>query len=157
MSKTSSSLLHNEIEELRAEMGGTFSGIARDQLADETVKALMALRGLIVEAAQHDQVSHREMAKRLGVSANNVARQINADADMYVGSAVALAHALGRRWRFTLEPNAHSEHPSRNFRVIDQPVTEPPIVDVASGVWDSTTTLLHRQEPAVLQTTVGVE
>jgi transcriptional regulator with XRE-family HTH domain len=64
------------------------------------------VRGQILAAAKDEGVGVRELARRMKISASAVSRQLRSEADMRFSTAILLARALGRRWRFLLSPSA---------------------------------------------------
>lgn len=140
MSQPSSDRSPTQMDDLDVYLG-RFDGsgdVERDRVAEKVVRALLEVRSKLVEAAQHQKISIREIARRLDVSPNNVARQLGDERDMKIGTAVMLAEALGRDWRFELIHDVLSTHPTRNFRVLSAPIATPDVTTTAAEVWSAT-------------------
>ena len=74
----------------------------RDAEAEDIAGILGTIRAQLLAAAKAEGVSTREMARRLGVSAAAVSRQLRSDRDLRVSTAVLLARALNRHWSVQL-------------------------------------------------------
>ena len=102
MSKTSTHNPEPLDEELIELLGAGIAAPIRDEEAEEIAGVLGTIRGQLLAAAKVDRVSTREMARRLGVSAAAVSRQLRSDRDLRVSTAVLLARALKRHWNIEL-------------------------------------------------------
>ena len=102
MSKTSTHNPEPLDEELIELLGAGTAAPIRDEEAEEIAGVLGTIRGQLLAAAKEDRVSTREMARRLGVSAAAVSRQLRSDRDLRVSTAVLLARALKRHWNIEL-------------------------------------------------------
>ena len=102
MSKTSTHNPEPLDEALVALVGAGTAEPARDAEAEDIAGALGTIRAQLLAAAREKGVSTREMARRLGVSAAAVSRQLRSDRDLRVSTAVLLARALDRRWSVQL-------------------------------------------------------
>lgn len=117
MSKTST---HNQEpldEELIELLGDGNAAPIRDEEAEEIADALGSIRRQLLAAAKVEGVSVREMARRLGVSAAAVSRQLRSDHDLRVSTAVLLARTLKRHWSVELE-KATQRAPRANISVV---------------------------------------
>ena len=104
MSKTSTHNPQPPDEELSALLGTGTAAPIRDEEAEEIARVLGTIRSQLLAAAKEQRVGTRELARRLGVSAAAVSRQLRSDRDLRVSTAVLLARALGRHWTLALEP-----------------------------------------------------
>jgi hypothetical protein len=68
----------------------------------EVAVAVGRVRGQILAAAKKEGIGVRELARRMKISASAVSRQLRSEGDMRFSTAVLFAHALGRRWHFSL-------------------------------------------------------
>ena len=89
-------------EALIALVGAGTATPIRDAEAEDIAGILGMIRAQLLAAAKAEGVSTREMARRLGVSAAAVSRQLRSDRDLRVSTAVLLARALNRRWSVQL-------------------------------------------------------
>ncbi len=88
--------------QLIALLGADAATPIRDPEAEDVAGVLGTIRAQLLAAAREEGVSTREMARRLGVSAAAVSRQLRSDRDLRVSTAVLLARALNRRWHVQL-------------------------------------------------------
>lgn len=102
MSKTSTHNPEPLDEALIALVGAGTAAPIRDAEAEAIAGVLGTIRAQLLAAAREQGVSTREMARRLGVSAVAVSRQLRSDRDLRVSTAVLLARALDRRWSVQL-------------------------------------------------------
>ena len=102
MSKTSTHNPEPLDEALVALVGTGTAAPIRDAEAEAIAGVLGTIRAQLLAAAREQGVSTREMARRLGVSAAAVSRQLRSDRDLRVSTAVLLARALDRRWSVQL-------------------------------------------------------
>ena len=98
--------------ELIALVGAGAATPIRDPEAEDIADLLGTIRRQVLSAAREDGVSTREIARRLGVSAAAVSRQLRSDHDLRVSTVVLLARALDRRWSLTLKPANPSTRPT---------------------------------------------
>lgn len=120
MSKTSTPDPEPLDEELIELLGAGYAPPVRDEEAEEIADLLGMIRGQLLAAAKEDGVSVREMARRLGVSAAAVSRQLRSYRDLRVSTAVLLARALKRHWSVRLE-KATQPAPRANVKVLQSP------------------------------------
>ena len=98
--------------ELIAPVGTGAATPIRDPEAEDIADLLGTIRRQVLSAAQEDGVSTREIARRLGVSAAAVSRQLRSDHDLRVSTVVLLARALDRHWSLTLKLANPSTRPT---------------------------------------------
>jgi hypothetical protein len=122
MSQTSTETIDRAmLADLREAMGGEAEEIGRNPEIDAVVSRLIAERQALVAAMAEDQVSVRELARRLGVSPAAISRQLRSDKDMLVGTSALLAYALGRQWVTELRRHPTSPHARANYYQVNTP------------------------------------
>lgn len=121
MSKTSTPDPEPLDVELIDLLGEGVAAPIRDEEAEEIARVLGTIRRQLLAAAKEEGVSTREMARRLGVSAAAVSRQLRSDHDLRISTAVLLARALKRHWNIELGTPRQPSWP-RNVEVLQSGV-----------------------------------
>ena len=116
MSKTSTHETELPDEELTELLGSGNTAPIRDAEAEEIADVLGAIRRQLLAAAREEGVSTREMARRLGVSAAAVSRQLRSNHDLRVSTVVLLARALKRGWHVDLGKATQAAPPREHAR-----------------------------------------